>query len=372
MAARSEVESPSPTSGNRLVGRQPDRYLNRSSPPTNTTPSSRSLENWGWSDIIKDWSEREVSLLTSGWRSSTLTAYKLAWKRWCTCCIQNGIDFKKPSGTQLAKFLANLKLKEDLSPSSVALHKSAISTLANPEMEHRLSEHKLVKQVMKGIVNTSNRKAQAQIWDPRQVFTWLRINVPDPLTLFEVSRRCAIILLLASGRRVHDLTLLRYSSESFIDNGDHIIMWPAYGSKTDSATHQQSGWRLNTASDRGIDPIFWLRQLCILSEQRRKEAQDTQSLFVSTLGKPKPASRTVIGGWVKTVLRDAGINSSAGSTRSAVASLSWLERCPIEKILERGNWKSENTFAKYYKKPVEQANENRSREPSLTEYFQSL
>jgi hypothetical protein len=89
-----------------------------------------------------------------------------------------------------------------------------------------------------------------------------------------------------------------------------------------------------------------------LSEDRRKDNPNIRSLFISTLGVVRPASRTIIGGWVKTVLKEAGIDASAGSTRSAVASLGWLENHPIEDILQRGNWKSENTFKRFYNKEI--------------------
>lgn len=135
------------------------------------------------------------------------------------------------------------------------------------------------------------------------------------------------------------------SPDNLVDNDDHIILWPMFGSKTDTSTHRQSGWKLCKAEDRNIDPIFWLRKLVSLGKNRRHEA-GVECLFISTLGPARPASRTVIGGWIKTILKDAGIDASRGSLKSAVASMSWLEECPIDTILERGNWRSENTFKK--------------------------
>lgn len=370
LVARPPVESTSSTFANNQPTRQPGGYVDRSSSSSDSKTGNGSMEDWGWRGALNEWSEHERGLLNAGWRSSTVTAYKLAWKRWGQWCVRNRVDITDPSGSQLARFLANLKLKEGLAPSTIALHKSAISTLTNPECES-LSNHTLVKQVMKGIVNTSRKKKVLPIWDPRQVSIWLKENPPETVTLFEASRRCAVILLLASGRRVHDLTLLRNTPDNLVDNGDHIILWPAFGSKTDSATRQQSGWKLNASSDQAIDPVYWLRKVCSLSRVRRHESNFIPNLFISTTGLPKPASRTIIGGWVKTVLKSAGIEKSAGSTRSAVASLSWLEGCPIERILERGNWKSENTFAKYYRREVMEGG-NSSTFLSLTNLFEPI
>ncbi|KOB77502.1 Uncharacterized protein OBRU01_00690 [Operophtera brumata] len=72
------------------------------------------------------------------------------------------------------------------------------------------------------------------------------------------------------------------------------------------------------------------------------------NLFLTVCGTPKAASRTNIAGWVKKILLQAGIKASPGSVRPAVASKNWVQNCPLDEILARGNWRSENTFAKYY------------------------
>lgn len=85
----------------------------------------------------------------------------------------------------------------------------------------------------------------------------------------------------------------------------------------------------------------------------------------------KPASRSIIGGWIKKVLKDAGIESSPGSVRSAVASSSWLENTSIDQILSRGKWQSASTFHKFYRKEVLSDN-NFSRDSSLLNLFESV
>lgn len=65
----------------------------------------------------------------------------------------------------------------------------------------------------------------------------------------------------------------------------------------------------------------------------------------------------MIGGWIKTILKEAGLETSLGSIRSAVASKSWLENIPVQEILNRGNWKSANTFKRHYFKQVNLLNQ---------------
>ncbi|XP_045504508.1 uncharacterized protein LOC123701156 [Colias croceus] len=84
----------------------------------------------------------------------------------------------------------------------------------------------------------------------------------------------------------------------------------------------------------------------------RRNLASVDNLFVTVCGKAKAASRTVIAGWVKSALREAGVEAAPGSVRSAVASRSWLDNESIDKILARGNWRSQNTFKKYYRKEI--------------------
>lgn len=155
--------------------------------------------------------------------------------------------------------------------------------------------------------------------------------------------------MLASGRRVHDLTLLDLGKDNMVNAESSITLFPLFGSKTDSSSYRQSGWKLFDYTDRRISPVFWIRQMLALSADRRGSVT---TLFISCRGEVKSASRTVIGSWVKSVLQEAGIRASPGSTRSAVSSLNWINNFSIDDFLNRGNWRSENTFHNYYRRQV--------------------
>lgn len=116
------------------------------------------------------------------------------------------------------------------------------------------------------------------------------------------------MLLLASGRRVHDLTLLTIDTDNLVDEGNAIVLWPKFGSKTDNVNYRQSGWRLREHPLKILNIIYWIRKIIILSQPRRQDS-NLKDLFITARGEPKPASRTVLGGWVKSLLRDAGIEA---------------------------------------------------------------
>lgn len=288
--------------------------------------------------------------MNCSWRQSTLTTYYPAINRWLTWSELHGVNPRVPPVHQIARFLAHLHLEKKLAYSTILVHKSAISTFCGFPSED-MSNQLLIRQVLKAISTSQPKRMQVPIWDAQVIFDWLMTS-EFKNTFFEASRRTATILLLASGRRVHDLTLLKVSEANMESSEQEILLWPAFGSKTDSAAHRQSGWLLSKHPNEKVCPVTWVRRLLLFSQARRDQVNGLDHLFISLTGEPRPASRTVIGGWIRSVLKSAGIEASPGSFRSAVASASWIENHPIQEILARGNWKSENTFKKFYCKEV--------------------
>lgn len=333
---------------------QPNRLDNRQIADPGEQHKTPSMENWGWADQVAHWSASERQLLRKSWRDSTLTTYKAPINRWTTWCRLNNIDPKSPKGNDLARFLAKLHLEDHLAYRTILLHKSAIITYSAAE---ELTKNFFVQQVLKAISIMRPIERKEKIWDTEIIFNWLK-ETPNSGTLFEVSRRTAIILLLASGRRVHDLTLLDIAEENLIEKLDKsLILWPKFGSKTDNANARQSGWLLKQHSDLRLCPVKHVKELINVTLNRRlSENTDINSLFISITGKVKSATRTQIAGWIRTIFKEIDINAPPGSIRAAVASRSYSEQQPIEEILKRGNWRSAATFKKHYCRVVEKTN----------------
>ncbi|XP_046976031.1 uncharacterized protein LOC124542139 [Vanessa cardui] len=228
---------------------------------TSAEISTESLENWGWGEQIKNWAVEEKELLRKSWRQSTLTTYFPAIKRWLTWCASSRVNPKTPQSTDIARFLIHLFLKENLAYSTILVHKSAIMTFCGPHVEQPTFSDFFIEHVLKAIGTVKPKAIKRPFtWDPRIVLNWLSAN-PSKNTLFDLSRRTAAVLLLASGRRIHDLTLLKISTESFQDNGDSIILIPAFGSKTDTHSYRQSPWKLSKHDDQNICPVTLVKAL---------------------------------------------------------------------------------------------------------------
>lgn len=326
------------------------RFDNGAEPSTSRQTFSPSLENWGWKAQIAHWATGEKALLKQSWRESTLLTYKAPIKRWISWCETNNINPSTPTGNDVARFLAKLFLEDRLAYRTILLHKSAVSTFCATSAED-IAKNFFVHQILKAISLAKPNIQRAQVFDIKLLFDWL-LSTPVVDTLFNISRRTALILLLASGRRVHDLTLLDMSEDNLIDEEDQLTLWPRFGSKTDSNSHRQSGWALIRHHDENICPVTHIRRLIQLSRERRSQTQ-INSLFISCTGIVKPASRTNIGNWIRTILREVGIDAAPGSIRSAVSSRSWFENRPIDEILERANWRCAETFRKHYCREVQ-------------------
>lgn len=134
------------------------------------------------------------------------------------------------------------------------------------------------------------------------------------------------------------LTLLDIGPDFFERKDDHVILWPRFGSKTDSATHRQVGWRLSNDGPEKLNPVPWILKLVSISQKRRQAKPNLNSLFITTRGKVNAASRSVIAGWIRTLFRQANIEDSPGSFRAAVNSDMWLNRnIDTDEVLKRGN-----------------------------------
>lgn len=213
---------------------------------------------------------------------------------------------------------------------------------------------------MKAVAISKPPSRKPSTWKVSTLIEYLKNYELDTDSLFQVSRHAAALLLLCSGRRIHDLTLLDTSADCFETSVDNIILWPKFGSKTDSATYRQAGWQLTSSGPEKLDPVVWVKHLIELSKVRRSARPNLTSLFITTRGLVNVASRTVIAGWLKTLLREANIYDSPGSFRAAVNTDLWTNsNTNLDEVLKRGNWRSKDTFLQHYFKEVRNRETNR-------------
>lgn len=300
---------------------EPERSFNI--PSNGSSPSGAGimalggLEDTGWSELVVGLSSKEVDLLSAAWRGSTGKTYSSIWKGWSASCKENKVIPKNPPALQLSSFLSHLFFQKKLAFASILTQKSAIVSMAKPEKRESLSSHPLVKSILKAI---GVKKAETlggrtvgktKIGNIEILLNWLRQNQPDESSIFQVSRHVAALLVLASGRRIHDLTLLSIEADYCVLEGDSITFWPVFGSKTDKVSYRQSGWCLKTVEESELDPVKWIQKLLDLSQSRGKTCASLKNLFITTRGESK-SSHTRCDGWmVKNHLLSFGFERSS-------------------------------------------------------------
>ncbi|XP_026323396.1 uncharacterized protein LOC113232805 isoform X2 [Hyposmocoma kahamanoa] len=280
LETRSTEQSPQQASSNTRPTENSNRRNYQPTAPQGNRFDIESLADWSWDTLLKNWTPAEKAVLMNGWRKSTLMSYKPAWNRWVKWCLKNEVSIITPQAKDLAKFLADLHITEKLAPSTIQLHKSVVSTICEPHLNKKLSQDTFVRRVLKSVSVARPINRKVPIWDPQQVVQWLQNNVPINISFFEACRRCATILLLTSGRRVHDLTLLSISPGHIQEDNTNIILWPIFGSKTDTAQHQQSGWKLSPHDVQAICPVYWVKKVIELSKSRRGSLRPSINITV--------------------------------------------------------------------------------------------
>jgi len=162
-----------------------------------------------------------------------------------------------------------------------------------------------------------------------------------------------MLILLIGGRRVHDLSLLHIGPGDMLLADDEVLFQPRFGSKTDGKgkggrfVQPKMGFRRNSTSWALSVPDVVKSYLRITKEHRGA----TTSLFVSDAVPGKPASVVLLRRWIRSLLEEAGIAASAGSTRSAVATASGLAGCSLRDIMRNGNWRSHAVVRRHYFRP---------------------
>ena len=93
--------------------------------------------------------------------------------------------------------------------------------------------------------------------------------------------------------------------------------------------------------------------------KRTRKVRSSDKLLIQTTKPHKGISRETLRRWTKETLGAAGIDIDLykpHSTRSAAVSVAASKEVSINTILQSAGWKSSNTFAKFYKRPIRSQN----------------
>lgn len=231
--------------------------------------------------------------------------------------------------------------------------RSAISSLVSIEGTP-VGSHPLIVRLLKGMYNSRPSLPKTNVtWEPEILLLYLKTLSPvRRLSLKKLTYKTTTLLWLLSAQRgqtiqmidIRNITLTKHVVK--IRFGDIL--------KTSRPGFQQSEISLKAfAPDRRICIVTVLQEYIRRTKDLRGE--ESFQLLISYQRPFEPVSRDTVSRWVKIVMSEAGIDTrifTPHSVRSASVSAAHRAKVPLETILATAGWKKDDTFRKYYNKPL--------------------
>ena len=243
------------------------------------------------------------------------------------------------------------EFRRGLSYRTLGVVRSAVSSVASIEGKPA-GQHVLVCRFMRSVFNARPALPRYQFtWDPDIVLTYLtNLGGNDSLSLIDMSRKLAMLMLLQSGQRGQTLMALDIgnmrASKRKISFGIGELL------KT-----SRPGHHLSEVTFVRYDPD---ERLCVvrlvdayLGVTAALRGAETK-LLITSRSPYRPVSRDTLRRWTGDVLQAAGVDvTTFGPASTRHASSSKAAKClPVDVIMDAVGWTSESTFAIYYNKPL--------------------
>ena len=327
----------------------------RSDSPTNPPPAGRmaylrqQYEEGSFSVQARD-------LLSAAWRRNTSDQYASAWRKWTSWCAERKVNPISASLSDIINFLAG-EYQQGKQYRTLNVYRSAIS-MTHPVIDsHRVGEHPMICQLLKGIFNS--RPPQ-----PRYSFTWdvsvvvghiKTLGANSSLSLKVLSQKLAMLLALTSAERsselaAHDLRFRRFYPEGVVFN------LPRLTKSVRSGKNLKQSFHASFPEDKNLCVVECLREYEARTKDMRPViAGQENKLFLSIVQPHKPVASGTVARWVRSLLQAAGIDTSQfkpHSVRGASASAAARGGVALSDILALACWSSDSTFRRFYYRPV--------------------
>ena len=316
----------------------------------------------GWLETISkcyetaNISESTRNILLAAWRKNTTSAYASAWNKWVSWCDPRKINpLSAPVGSIL-EFLKD-QFEDGKAYRTLNVDRSTLSTLL-PEIDsHRVGSHPLVSQLLKGIFHLRPPS-------PRYIFTWdvskvlefiKSLGSNENLNLKMLSFKLIVLLGLTAPDRSADLAKKDLRFRTFLPEGVSFKL-PGLCKTSRPGHPPKISFHAAFAEDTRLCPVECLKAYeHATKDYRPKDKQQADPLFLSYIRPFRPVTASTLARWVRSLLQLAGIDTeifSVHSLRGASTSAAFSQGVSISNILHMADWSQENTFRKFYYRPV--------------------
>lgn len=162
-----------------------------------------------------------------------------------------------------------------------------------------------------------------------------------------------MLMDLTSLCRVSELASISRDSIAFSSRGVKLSL-----NRPRKAQHQAALKVFTLKRPAFTCPVVCLEAYVKASDVFRKN--DQSLLFLATRSPFRSVGASTIGRWIKTLLAEAGVDTSvysAHSTRGASAFRAASAGVSVENIHRSGGWASESVFVRHYRREVDSGRE---------------
>ncbi len=175
------------------------------------------------------------------------------------------------------------------------------------------------------------------VWDAGIPLRMIR-DRDHPKSFLVAAKEALFLLLMATGCRVDDA--MKMGKDFAWENGVFVIPFIAKRKCKIKGEWTQVQRVLPYSGSGRICPVNALLLYSTFAVPIQHVEEN--ALFVSSTG--KKAAKATLAGWIRDILREAGIEAPAGSCRSAATSNAHMRDIPIDQIMSSAGWSSSLIF----------------------------
>lgn len=282
--------------------------------------------------------------------SNSLKQYDCALKKWFTYCENNEQNVYEASVPTVLHFLTEL-YNAGSQYGTLNSCRAALSLILGPQV----SKDDRTSRFIKGVYRLRPPQPKYNVtWDTTLVLNKLGTQHPnESLPLETLSKKCVTLLALATGQRVQTLTKININNIELQSTSAIIKITEPL--KTSGPNTKQPVLVLPIFPEKPeICPYTTLIHYLDRTKPLRKD--DNTALLISFKGPHKNITTQTVSRWIKSVLKDSGIDTSiftAHSTRHAATSKARQCGVSIDQIRKCAGWSEGSlTFARFYNRII--------------------
>jgi integrase len=292
----------------------------------------------------------------ASWRKGTQKQYQSYLLRWEEYCNRKNIAPHTPGNTAAIEFLTEL-YNSGVGYSAINTARSALSSVIRPTAGVPFGKDPLVCRFLKGVFELKpSLPKYSEIWDVNKVLCYLQqVSSVNQISLKDLTMNLSTLLCLLTGQRCQTIHKININFIQFM--ADRCIITIREVLKHTKAGKHQAPLELCAyPNDKRICVLEYLQEYIKRTATLRG---DEKQLLVSFVKPHKAVTKDSIARWVKSILKQAGIDTdkfTCHSTRAASTSCVKAAGLNLPQIMQSAGWSNSSTFAKFYDKNIETEN----------------